>query len=495
MASAETGTPSLGERYRVLLEIGRTLTGTLSPEDLYRAIYRETARVVEAAGFYISLYDADTDLATIVFYADKGEESRCDITYRGTESEVIRTGQATVVEDRLEAQSLMLLGDKDSEITRSAISAPLRYKGRVIGAISTQSYRPRAYSRDDLELLQGIADLAAVAVENARQFRELELRRREAERIEEIGRALTGSLDFDEVLAKVTAATMDLLNGDGASVWMIEGTLATAKASTGPILVPVGTRWDIAGPLYERLVRQRTYATIEDLSTSDLVPQHLRGIVGAGSGLAVPLQVGDAVAGALAVGSSEPRAFSGDDIRVLQRLAGQASVALDNAQLHANVQALSLTDALTGLPNRRHLQIHLEREVAAARRGRKLSLVLFDLDDFKHYNDTLGHVVGDQILKAFARVLEDENRAMNMVARFGGDEFVSVLSESDQEGAEGYIRRINQRVAADRILAPHGVTVSSGIAVFSPDRMVGVEELIQTADRNMYREKDSRTRH
>ena len=132
----------------------------------------------------------------------------------------------------------------------------------------------------------------------------------------------------------------------------------------------------------------------------------------------------------------------------------------------------------------------LGREVAAARRGRRLALVLFDLDDFKHYNDTLGHVVGDQILKAFGRVLADENRAMNLVARFGGDEFVSVLSESNEEGARGYLERVEARVRADRVLAPHGVTVSSGIAHFETDQMVGVDELIQSADRHMYKHKE-----
>ena len=174
---------------------------------------------------------------------------------------------------------------------------------------------------------------------------------------------------------------------------------------------------------------------------------------------------------------------------MLGRLAAQTSAALDNAELHASIQALSLTDALTGLSNRRHLQLHLEREVAAARRGRKLALVLFDLDSFKHYNDTLGHVVGDQILKAFGGILTQENRAMNLVARYGGDEFVSVLSEGDAQGAQGYLARIHKGVKGDPLLASHGVTVSSGVAEFEAAEMVGVEELIQAADRNMYKNK------
>lgn len=491
MHSAETDIRApLAERYRVLLDIGRTLTGTLSSEELFRAVYRETARVVEAAGFYISLYDAEADLATVVFYADRGEESRCDITYKGSDSEVIRTGKPTTVEDRLNSQSVMLLGEEASEITRSAISVPLLYKGEIRGALSTQSYRPNAYVSEDLELLEGIADLAAVAIENARHVAELDRRSREAEKLEEIGRALTSSLDYEEVLGRVSSAAMDLLDLDGAGVWTFDGTLATMKSSVGPIQIPLGATWDFDGPMYETLVKNGKPFVIDDLAESPLVPDHIREFLEGGSGVAVPLVIGERVAGALAAGSKETRAFSESDIGLLARLAGQASVALDNAELHASIQALSLTDVLTGLPNRRHLQLHLEREVAAARRGRRLVLVLFDLDDFKHYNDTLGHIVGDQILKAFGRVLADENRAMNLVARYGGDEFVAVLSESDEEGARGYLERVAARIRSDRVLAPHGVTISSGLAHFKTDQMVGVDELIQSADRDMYKNKE-----
>jgi diguanylate cyclase (GGDEF)-like protein len=165
---------------------------------------------------------------------------------------------------------------------------------------------------------------------------------------------------------------------------------------------------------------------------------------------------------------------------------------LKNARLHANLQALSLTDALTGLPNRRHLEIHLQKEVAAARRGRSLVVVVFDLDDFKDYNDTLGHLMGDEILRAFARVLDDENRAMNMVARYGGDEFVSVLSESYLDGARLYTRRVTDAIAADALLSEHDVTVSIGLAEFDRASMKGPEDVLEAADADMYRVKGHR---
>jgi diguanylate cyclase (GGDEF)-like protein len=229
--------------------------------------------------------------------------------------------------------------------------------------------------------------------------------------------------------------------------------------------------------------------SIEDVASHESLPDIVGICLQDGGAISTPIEVGDRVVGALSAQSTQVKRFTDADVRMLGRLAAQASAALDNAELHASVQALSLTDALTGLSNRRRLQLHLEQEVAAARRGRKLALVLFDLDSFKRYNDTHGHVVGDQILQAFAEVLTQENRAMNLVARYGGDEFVSVLSEGDSRGAQGYLMRIQEGIREHALLASHGVTVSSGVAEFKAGQTVGVEGLIQAADQSMYENK------
>lgn len=483
---------SLADRYRVLLDVGQTLTGTLSLEDLYRAIYRETRRVLEADGFYISLYDAGRDLATIVFFADRGEEERVEVTYRGSESTVIRTGEAVRIDDRLEKRSLMLLGEEAQEVTRSAIAAPLRWKGKVIGAISTQSYRSAAYTDADMELLQGVADMAAVAVENARHVAALERRTAEARQIEEIGRAMAASLDPQDVLAKVIDATVELLPAEGAAVWMLDrGAVARLHASGGRIVLPEGLEWDLTGPLYDDLVRDRAASRIRDFASSPLVEGPMREHLQDGSGIACPLQVSSSVVGILSAGSARPDAFGPEDGEALERLASQASVALENARLHQSLQSLSLTDPLTGLPNRRHLSVHLEHEMAAARRGRGLVAVIFDLDSFKVYNDARGHLAGDEALRAFARILSEENRAMNLVARYGGDEFVSILSDTDVAGAELYVQRIRRRMETDTLLGPSGISSSWGVATFRAEMKRG-EDLIQAADANLYTHKGSR---
>jgi diguanylate cyclase (GGDEF)-like protein len=477
-----SGRFTVGDRYRVLLDVGRRLAATLSTDELYAAIYHETSRVIESAGFYVSLYDQARDLATIVFFAETGEVRRVNISYRGSESEVLSSRKACLVTDGLGDRSLIQLGEDSTRVTRSAVSAPMIHKGHLIGAISAQSFHAEAYSEEDVLLLQGIADISAVAIDNAQHVAELDRRRREAERIEEIGRSLTSSLDSKEVIGQVVEAVTDILDVDGASAWLADdptGRVVRVASASGDIALPEGLTWNLAGPLADRLVHDQQGVTIDDLAESDLIPEHVRQHLQAGSGIGSPLVVAGDVVGVLAAGSREPRHFTSADSAVLQRLASQAAVALENARLHANLQALSLTDPLTGLPNRRRLQIHLDKEVAAARRGRRLAVVVFDLDDFKRYNDTLGHVVGDDILRAFAEVLHAENRAMNLVARYGGDEFVSVLSDSSGPGTEVYIKRIWDRLAEE---------------LFDAETMRTQEDVIRAADEAMYESKARRRR-
>ena len=493
MSSAQNVTPKgLAERYRVLLEIGRSLTGTLGPDDLFRAIYRETARVVEASGFYIALYDAPLDLATVIFYADRGSERRVEISYKGSDSAVIREGRGTVISDRVQAHSLMVLGDEDTEITRSAISVPLLTNDRVIGAISCQSYQPDAYDDDDLELLQGIADLAAVAIENAHYVAEIEARRLEAERIEQMGLVFSSSLDASEVIRQVVEAVQDLLGTDGAHVWLIEGEQVRIAASRGPLALPEGSTFQFPTELLEDIATLGRPVQIPDMQASALLPDALKKELKAASGMLVPLMVAGEVAGFLSAGQRARETFTDDQIHVARRLASQASAALANAQLHERVQALSLTDPLTGLPNRRHLQMHLSRELAAARRGRSLSVVIFDLDHFKIFNDTRGHVAGDQALREVGQILSREGRAMNVVARYGGDEFISVLAGSTKIEADRHARRICESVTTDRAIADTGITLSFGIGEYTRD-MTSIDDIIRTADRDLYRKKALRT--
>ncbi len=153
----------------------------------------------------------------------------------------------------------------------------------------------------------------------------------------------------------------------------------------------------------------------------------------------------------------------------------------------AKVEDMAFTDLLTGLPNRRHARVFLENEFAAAERGRLLSVALFDLDSFKAYNDQFGHQAGDQALKAFADILSATTRRMNLSARFGGEEFLSILAGSEVEGALAFAERVRASLRSTRL--PSGsLTVSAGVATFSPG-MRSPDELLAAADHALYQAK------
>ena len=190
----------------------------------------------------------------------------------------------------------------------------------------------------------------------------------------------------------------------------------------------------------------------------------------------------------------EPR-LSESMLRAVRILLEPASVALDNALLLKRAEALSVTDDLTHLYNSRYLNLVLRRETKrASRSGRPLSLLFIDLDGFKDVNDTHGHLFGSRALVEAAAVIRSRARETDVVSRFGGDEFALVLPDTGGEGAYAVGERIRERIAAHQFLAGDGLnihlTVSVGVATL-PDVANSSEELVQAADKAMYRVKDS----
>ncbi len=153
----------------------------------------------------------------------------------------------------------------------------------------------------------------------------------------------------------------------------------------------------------------------------------------------------------------------------------------------ANVQSLAFTDLLTQLPNRRHARVFLENEFAAAERGRALSVVLFDLDEFKQYNDQYGHGAGDEAFAAFSEILNQNTRRMNLSSRFGGEEFLAVLAGSEAEGARVFAERVTTSLREHPLRAGK-LTVSAGVATYHSG-MHTPDDLLAAADHALYRAK------
>jgi diguanylate cyclase (GGDEF)-like protein/putative nucleotidyltransferase with HDIG domain len=211
--------------------------------------------------------------------------------------------------------------------------------------------------------------------------------------------------------------------------------------------------------------------------------------------LVTPLSFNDECIGALAVYHAEVDAFKPEHQRFLERVGEQAAAVIYHSMLFERTREDSLSDLVTGLPNARFLKMHAATEIARARRGtRPLSLIVFDLDEFKGINDHYGHPTGDAALKSVAQLLAAALRPYDVCARYAGDEFVIVLADCDAAEAEAKRRELQQ--AADRGPVDLGVArvqlrLSAGCATFPADGE-DYQSLLARADHRMYQDKAGR---
>jgi diguanylate cyclase (GGDEF)-like protein/PAS domain S-box-containing protein len=202
--------------------------------------------------------------------------------------------------------------------------------------------------------------------------------------------------------------------------------------------------------------------------------------------LNLPLKVMNRVTGVLSLLCAPNFVVDENKKKILQTIGGQIGIALDNAALHAKTRELSLSDPLTGIPNRRFLDIMLGKGLARANRYREpLAVVMADIDHFKKFNDTHGHIEGDKLLTQVAAFIANGIRQTDMVARYGGEEFLIMLPDAKREDACLIAERIRREIEARTC-----VTISLGVATYHPEKD-SKEDLIQKADQALYRAKQS----
>lgn len=184
-----------------------------------------------------------------------------------------------------------------------------------------------------------------------------------------------------------------------------------------------------------------------------------------------------------------------EDRLVLNAVASELVVAVENSRLYKLTKRLAITDELTGLANYRHLQTRIDREIERARRyGKHFSLLMMDVDEFKSFNDRHGHVAGDEALAELARVMERSVREVDLVARYGGEEFSVVLPETDAAGAFVVAEKLRESVSEHLFPDAHGerrcqLTISVGLSTF-PTYGNDRESLLREADDALYTAKN-----
>lgn len=212
--------------------------------------------------------------------------------------------------------------------------------------------------------------------------------------------------------------------------------------------------------------------------------------------LAAPIVVERQLVGLIRLNGFEPQMFSVSDLRILEALSLMASLALENLQLISRLHEGAVRDNLTGLYTHRFFEERLNEEILRAGRYQtEFCLLLMDIDHFKRYNDTYGHAAGDQVLVRFAQVLQSQVRSVDLLSRYGGEEFVLILPQTSLPQAREMAERIRQAIAAEvfqfgpEAATQERVTVSIGLSSF-PQEATIASQLVRVADYRLYQAKE-----
>lgn len=214
--------------------------------------------------------------------------------------------------------------------------------------------------------------------------------------------------------------------------------------------------------------------------------------------ISVPLKIKNQAIGVInADNKREGDVFNTDDLQLLSAFANQVAIAIQNAQLHQEIKGLAITDGLTDLYNFRYLQERLEEETKRAQRFRRpLALIMADIDYFKEFNDTYGHPEGNKVLKVLANILKANVRGIDIVGRYGGEEFIIILPEADREEAQKIAERIRIKVEEYNFKNKEDhlnnlnrkITLSLGVTSYFQES-ISPQNLIYKVDQALYQAK------
>jgi len=478
------------EELRALNEIGRALSSTLDTETLFEKIYAEMKRLLNVDNFFIAMFDEARGEIRYELEIENGERMPKRTRPPGNHiaEYMMRTCQPVLIRENFTAE-VHRMGLQPITDLGCYCGVPLMLYGRAIAVMVAFSMEERAFDNDHLELMRGLASQAAVAIENARLFREEQSKSRHLALLNQISQNIITTLNLDEVLSKISGELQEGLNYDHIGIGLLDYSSREVliSAEAGRRRGGLGLRMPLNGSLVGQVARAGQLVVVKDVAAPDTPGKTV--LEGTCSAIALPLAYADQLHGVLYVESSERCDFNEEEQRFLRTLADLISGALHNAVTFQKTQEQAITDGLTGVKTHRFFMEALSAEwKRATRAGRPFSLLLMDLDRFKLVNDGHGHLEGDLVLQRVGRILEQNCRRSDVVARYGGDEFVVLMPETNIEQGRQLSTKLCTWIGTDPLLREKNITASFGIASF-PQHGSTPQELIQVADASMYLSK------
>ncbi|RAT96394.1 sensor domain-containing diguanylate cyclase [Brevibacillus sp. Leaf182] len=388
------------------------------------------------------------------------------------------TSTKAYLEGRLIAEEV---GEGEQQVT--VIAAPLLGKQGIYGVLQVTSDQRITLNQHEKDYISILADTAGTAFENAQLYQQSRNLIRELRLINEMARQLNRSLDLKEILDFVT--TMMRATFDAEFCAILRKTPGEDCFDVLSSSIPAfnGMAIDSTEKPFQQILQNKQALLLAQPGAGPL-PFSLFTCC---SFMGVPLVVEGEISGVLLVADSRYHFFSFDDYKLLEIFGQHASLAMTNAVLHNEMERMVITDNLTGLYTRRHLN---ERVRGSLQKDNYGSLILIDIDYFKTVNDTFGHQVGDEVLIQVSNLIRHSIRDSDIAARWGGEELAVYLPRVDKNTAHSVAERIRECVEQET--SPQ-VTISCGLAKWSREMDVNlsVEALFHQADIALYEAKNS----
>jgi diguanylate cyclase (GGDEF)-like protein len=399
-------------------------------------------------------------------------------------ADIVHTKKPAIIED------LSSYADWREPVSRTASWAgfPILLHGRVIAIVNVQTVEQRI-TPEVITVIEPVVSTIALLILRYEEARELAVRSQHQRVLYQMAIAGTRQQGMGEMLQHVLRLIGSIVGNRYVDILVYDAQreVLVLTANRGHQVERVGRELDVRVPkgITVRAFRTQRPVIVRDTMAS---AEFVEGLWPAKSELAIPLVVQGCCVGVLNLESRRVGAFARSDVHQLAPFASCLALLIDNAQKTLLLQEQATHDGLTGFLNRRTMDDALAAELKrAARYHRDVSLVMVDLDEFKEVNDRLGHQEGDRLLRAVADCIRGVVRSSDSVFRYGGDEFLLMLSETSREGAELFLKRLADFAWPELITTMGRLSFSAGIASYVSD--ADATDLIRLADDRLYQSK------
>src|SRR5438270_4494625 len=378
-----------------------------------------------------------------------------------------------------------------AQSTRSELAIPLMVRDEVVGVLDCQSDSIDRFDQETIELLTLFSTQASIALQNAHLYSLERKRARQLEAINTIAQQSTAVMDLEDLLARVCSVIQLAFQVSHVSLLLREESDLVMRAHQGTLTpcTPPGQRFPASQEPWSSVIATSGRVIDKDVST---IPEPRRLFYEAASRMSIPLISFGQTLGVLTLHSSEKNAFRESELQSLESVADICANSIQNAHYVERVKQLAYLDGLTGIFNRRFFELRIIEEIERARRyGTGLAVIMADIDHFKGLNDEFGHLLGDEVLRQVSCIFHQQVRKIDIVCRYGGEEFAILLTQTNAEQAMAIGEKLRRMVASHQFPGvPRTVTISAGVAVFSTHGTLR-DELIRAADNGLYAAKQA----